>query len=81
MAALTPTVRLNISLDTREQNHAISFGASPGSNGLALIPGAHEGYLSWEEFQRIECAIRDNTQGEQRPGAAKNGQALLSLWT
>ena len=45
---------------------------------LALIRGAHDGYVSWEEFQRIECAIRENTQGEQRLGAAKNGQALLA---
>ena len=50
----------------------------PREQWLALIPGAHEGYVSWEEFQRIECAIRENTQGEQRPGAAKNGQALLA---
>jgi len=34
--------------------------------------------VSWEEFQRIECAIRENSQGEQRPGAVKNGQALLA---
>jgi len=50
----------------------------PREQWLALIPGAHEGYVSWEEFQRIECAIRENTQGEQRTGAAKNGQALLA---
>jgi DNA invertase Pin-like site-specific DNA recombinase len=50
----------------------------PREQWLALIPGTHEGYVSWEEFQRIECAIRENTQGEQRPGAAKNGQALLA---
>jgi DNA invertase Pin-like site-specific DNA recombinase len=50
----------------------------PREQWLALIPGAHEGYVSWEEFQRIECAIRENSQGEQRPGAVKNGQALLA---
>ncbi len=50
----------------------------PMEQWLALIPGAHDGYVSWEEFQRIECAIRENTQGEQRLGAAKNGQALLA---
>jgi DNA invertase Pin-like site-specific DNA recombinase len=50
----------------------------PREQWLALIPGAHEGYVSWEEFERIGCAIRENTQGEQQPGAVKNGQALLS---
>jgi hypothetical protein len=50
----------------------------PREQWLALIPGAHEGYVSWEEFQRIECAIRENIQGEQQSGAVRNGQALLS---
>ena len=50
----------------------------PREQWLALIPGTHEGYVSWEEFERIVCAIRENTQGEQQPGAVKNGQALLS---
>ena len=50
----------------------------PREQWLALIPGAHEGYVRWEEFQRIECAIRENTQGEQQSGAVRNGQALLS---
>ncbi len=34
--------------------------------------------MSWEEFERIAAAIRANTPGEQQPGAAKNGQALLT---
>jgi DNA invertase Pin-like site-specific DNA recombinase len=50
----------------------------PREQWLALIPGSHEGYVSWEEFERIVGAIRENTQGEQQPGAVKNGQALLS---
>lgn len=50
----------------------------PREQWLALIPGAHEGYVSWEEFERIAAAIRANTPGEQQPGAAKNGQALLT---
>lgn len=42
---------------------------------MALIPGAHEGYVGWEEFERIAGAIRENTQGA---GAVKNGPALLT---
>jgi hypothetical protein len=42
---------------------------------LALIPGAHEGYVSWDEFERIASTIRENTQGA---GAVKNGPALLT---
>ena len=50
----------------------------PREQWLALIPGAHEGYVSWEEFERIVGAIQANTQGEQQAGAVKNGQALLT---
>jgi DNA invertase Pin-like site-specific DNA recombinase len=47
----------------------------PREQWLALIPGAHEGYVSWEEFERIAGAIRENTKGA---GAVKNGPALLT---
>jgi DNA invertase Pin-like site-specific DNA recombinase len=47
----------------------------PREQWLALIPGAHEGYVSWEEFERIAGTIRENTPGA---GAAKNGPALLT---
>ena len=50
----------------------------PREQWLALIPGAHEGYVSWEEFERIVGAIQANTQGKQQAGAVKNGQALLT---
>lgn len=50
----------------------------PREQWLALLPGSHEGYVSWEEFERIAGAIRANTPGEQQPGAVKNGQALLA---
>jgi DNA invertase Pin-like site-specific DNA recombinase len=50
----------------------------PREQWLALIPGAHEGYVSWEEFERIAVAIRENNQGQHQPGAVKNGQALLT---
>jgi len=46
----------------------------PREQWLALIPGAHEGYVSWEEFERIQRLVRENNQS----GAAKNGQGLLA---
>ncbi len=46
----------------------------PREQWLALLPGAHEGYVSWEEFERIASAIRENTPG----AAVKNGPALLT---
>src|SRR5258708_36608176 len=50
----------------------------PMEQWMALIPGAQDGYVSWEEFQRIESAIRENTQGVQRRAAPKNGHPQLA---
>jgi DNA invertase Pin-like site-specific DNA recombinase len=44
----------------------------------ALIPDAHEGYLSWEEHQQIQQMLTDNTYGGEQTGAAKRGSALLA---
>lgn len=45
---------------------------------LALIPQAHDGYITWEEFQSIQRTLADNLQGWERRGAAKRGEALLA---
>jgi hypothetical protein len=50
----------------------------PREQWLALIPGAHEGYVSWEEFEHIRRMVQQNNLGEPQPGAARNGQALLA---
>jgi DNA invertase Pin-like site-specific DNA recombinase len=50
----------------------------PRDQWLALIPNAHEGYVSWEEFERIQQVIKENTLGAEQPGAAKLGSALLA---
>jgi len=50
----------------------------PREQWLALIPGAHEGYVSWEEFEQIRHMVEQNNQAESSPGAVKNGQALLA---
>lgn len=46
-----------------------------------LIPGHHEGYISWEDFERVQKMLSDNGasfQNEQRRGAPKRGPALLA---
>jgi DNA invertase Pin-like site-specific DNA recombinase len=50
----------------------------PQPEWLVLIPGKHDGYLSWEEFQQVQQQIAANSTGEARPGAAKRGAALLA---
>jgi DNA invertase Pin-like site-specific DNA recombinase len=50
----------------------------PREEWLALIPGTHEGYVTWEEFERIRQALAANVRGWSRTGAATSGPALLT---
>lgn len=51
----------------------------PREQWLALIPHAHEGYVDWERFERIQQSIHANLQlASGAPGAAKAGIALAA---
>ena len=50
----------------------------PREQWLALIPDAHEGYLSWEQFEQIQQMLSDNGRGTGKQGAAKQGTSLLA---
>jgi DNA invertase Pin-like site-specific DNA recombinase len=50
----------------------------PQAEWLALKPHAHEGYISWEEFEQIQAMIAANNFGNESPGAVKRGLALLA---
>ena len=54
-----------------------SYRRKPRDRWLSLIPNAHEGYVSWEEFERIQQAIAENQRGWGHTGAVTNGPALL----
>ena len=45
---------------------------------LALKPGAHEGYVSWERAEAIRKMVSDNVPQSRHHGAAKHGSALLA---
>jgi DNA invertase Pin-like site-specific DNA recombinase len=45
---------------------------------LALIPGAHEGYVSWERAEAIRKMVSDNVPASRHHGAPKHGNALLA---
>ncbi|MDZ5454902.1 recombinase family protein [Labrys sp. ZIDIC5] len=45
---------------------------------LALKPGAHEGYVSWERFEAIRTMVAGNVPTSRHHGAPKHGEALLS---
>lgn len=50
----------------------------PQDQWLALIPGAHDGYVEWDRFERVQRMISDNSLSGGGPGAAKRGAALLA---
>jgi len=50
----------------------------PREEWLAFIPQAHEGYVSWEEFERIGQAMAANTRSWQHTGAATRGPGLVT---
>jgi len=45
---------------------------------LALIPGVHEGYVSWERSEAIRRMVSDNVPTGRHHGAPKHGDALLA---
>jgi hypothetical protein len=48
------------------------------SEWLALMPGAHEGYVSWERFEAIRTMVSSNIPTSRHHGAPKHGEALLA---
>jgi DNA invertase Pin-like site-specific DNA recombinase len=45
---------------------------------VALIPGAHEGYVSWEDFERAQRMIENNRLSDHTVGPARRGRGLLA---
>ena len=50
----------------------------PREQWLSFIPGAHDGYVSWEEFERLQATISENMMRREQIGAAQRGPALLA---
>lgn len=52
----------------------------PQDEWHALIPNAHEGYISWTEYEKNLCHLRENAQAygqERRKSPPREGPALL----
>jgi DNA invertase Pin-like site-specific DNA recombinase len=52
----------------------------PREEWIALLPGAHPGYISWEQFEGNLARLRDNAQAhgaERRNSPPREGPALL----
>jgi DNA invertase Pin-like site-specific DNA recombinase len=48
----------------------------PREQWLSLIPESHEGYVSWEHFEKIRTQIAENYRGPGNPSAVKRGPGL-----
>src|SRR4051795_6288798 len=48
------------------------------SEWLALMPNAHDGYVSWERFEAIRTMVSGNVPTGPHHGAPKHGNALLA---
>jgi len=68
---------------TRQRRHGDRHGTFerlPREEWIALIPNAHAGYISWEEFEENQRRLRENAQaqgGERRKSPPREGPALL----
>lgn len=51
----------------------------PRESWIVLIPGAHEGYISWEEYEKIQKRLQENTRAQpaRRKYVPREGPALL----
>jgi len=52
----------------------------PQDQWFMAIPGAHDGYISWDEYQQNEKRLRDNAQAlgkDRRQSPPREGPALL----
>jgi DNA invertase Pin-like site-specific DNA recombinase len=52
----------------------------PRDEWIALIPDAHAGYITWDEFTENEQRLRENAQAcgaDRKAGPAREGPALL----
>jgi hypothetical protein len=57
-----------------------TFETVPRERWIALIPGAHPGYITWEQFEANQQLLAANAQthgAERAAGPAREGPALL----
>jgi DNA invertase Pin-like site-specific DNA recombinase len=71
--------RTQTRLEFKDGKPHSSTRTRPRDQWLALIPDQHEGYISWDEFERIQTMIHENANrpNQENKGAVKKGAALL----
>ncbi len=64
----------------RSVDGATRLRRMPRDEWVTLIPGAHAGYISWDEYERNQQRLHDSAQAmgaDRRRGPAREGPALL----
>jgi len=64
----------------RHGDRSGTFERLPREQWTALIPNAHAGYISWDEFEENERRLRENSQAhgsDRRKSPPREGPALL----
>jgi len=64
----------------KRPGETIEVEVLPRDEWIALLPDAHPGYLSWEQFEANLARLRDNAQAhgsERRKSPPRQGPALL----
>jgi DNA invertase Pin-like site-specific DNA recombinase len=57
---------------------AVKIRRKTRTDWLALMPNAHEGYVSWERAEAIRTMVSSNVPTSRHHGAPKHGDALLA---
>jgi hypothetical protein len=50
----------------------------PWEQWLALISHSHQGYVSWEEFERMQQVMAENVRGRAQASTVQRDPALLA---
>jgi len=64
----------------KRPGNRIELEVLPRGEWIALLPDAHPGYISWEQFEANQRTLRDNAQAhgsERRKSPPREGPALL----
>jgi DNA invertase Pin-like site-specific DNA recombinase len=65
---------------SRQRHRDHTYQKLPREEWTALLPGAHAGYISWEQFEEHQRMLRENAVlhgTDRRHGPAREGPALL----
>lgn len=64
----------------RKADGSIKYHKQSRDNWITLLPDSHEGYISWEEYERNQKQLRDNAKSygyDRRKSPPREGPALL----